>query len=72
MRLFKSRAEVETMRQAARIAAQAHVRAMKACVPGKREYEIAAEVVHEFRMHNADVIDLYSRVAVGATVHVIN
>jgi len=25
-----------------------------------------------FRMHNEDVIDLYSRVAVGATVHVIN
>ena len=55
MRLFKSRAEVDTMREAARIAAQAHVRAMKACAPGKREYEIAAEVVHEFRMHNADL-----------------
>lgn len=25
-----------------------------------------------FRMHNADVIDLYDRVAIGATVHVIN
>lgn len=55
MRLFKSRAEVDTMREAARIAANAHVRAMKACMPGKREYEIAAEVVHEFRMHNADL-----------------
>ena len=55
MRLFKSRAEVDTMREAARIAAQAHVRAMKACAPGKREYEIAAEVVHEFRVHNADL-----------------
>ncbi len=44
MRLFKSRAEVETMREAARIAARAHVRAMQACAPGKREYEIAAEV----------------------------
>jgi hypothetical protein len=41
--------------EAARIAANAHVRAMKACVPGKREYEIAAEVVHEFRVHNADL-----------------
>ena len=55
MRLFKSRAEVDTMREAARIAAQAHVRAMQACAPGKREYEIAAEVVHEFRRHNADI-----------------
>src|SRR5213592_124019 len=44
MRLFKSRAEIETMRAAARIAANAHIRAMKACEPGKREYEIAAEV----------------------------
>jgi len=43
------------MREAARIAAQAHVRAMKACAPGKREYEIAAEVMHEFRRHNADM-----------------
>ena len=55
MRLFKSRAEVDTMREAARIATNAHVRAMKACEPGRREYEIAAEIVHEFRMHNADL-----------------
>ena len=55
MRLFKSRGEVDTMREAARIAANAHVRAMKSCEPGKREYEIAAEVVHEFRIHNADL-----------------
>jgi Xaa-Pro aminopeptidase len=55
MRLFKSRAEVETMRSAATIAAQAHVRAMRACSPGKREYEIAAEIIHEFRRHNADL-----------------
>jgi Xaa-Pro aminopeptidase len=55
MRLFKSRAEVDTMREAARIASRAHVRAMRACIPGKREYEIAAEIVHEFRLHNADL-----------------
>jgi Xaa-Pro aminopeptidase len=55
MRLFKSRAEVDTMREAARIAARAHVRAMRACIPGKREYEIAAEILHEFRLHNADL-----------------
>ena len=55
MRLFKSRAEVDTMREAARIAANAHIRAMKATTPGKREYEIAAEIVHEFRIHNADL-----------------
>lgn len=54
MRLFKSRNEADMMREAARIAAGAHVRAMKACRPGLNEYEIVAELVHEFRRHNAD------------------
>jgi len=54
MRLFKSRAELDMMREAARIGAAAHVRAMRACAPGRHEYEIAAEITHEFRRHNAD------------------
>ncbi len=54
MRLFKSRAEIAMMREAARIGAAAHVRAMRACAPGRAEYEIAAEIAHEFRRHNAD------------------
>jgi Xaa-Pro aminopeptidase len=53
MRLFKSRGEITAMRRAARIAAAAHVRAMQACQPGKWEYEIEAEFLHEFRRHNA-------------------
>jgi Xaa-Pro aminopeptidase len=55
MRLFKSRNEVDLMRESARIAARAHIRAMKACRPGRKEYEIMAELIHEFRVHNADV-----------------
>ena len=55
MRLFKSRNEIDLMRESARIAARGHVRAMKACRPGRNEYEIMAELVHEFRMHNADI-----------------
>ena len=54
MRLYKSRAEIEMMREAARIGAAAHVRAMQACAPGRHEYEIAAEIAHEFRRHNAE------------------
>jgi len=54
MRLFKSRNEVDVMRESARIASRAHLRAMKMCRPGLNEYEIMAELVHEFRMHNAD------------------
>jgi Xaa-Pro aminopeptidase len=55
MRLFKSRNEIELMRESARIAARGHVRAMKACRPGRSEYEIMAELMYEFRLHNADI-----------------
>jgi Xaa-Pro aminopeptidase len=54
MRLFKSTAELDLMRESARIAGRAHVRAMRTCRPGMSEYEIMAELVHEFRLHNAD------------------
>ena len=54
MRLFKSRAEADLMRESARIGARAHVRAMRACRPGRHEYEIMADLVHEFRLANAD------------------
>ena len=43
------------MREAARIAARAHVRAMQFCRPGLKEYEVMAELLHEFRRHNADI-----------------
>ena len=49
MRLYKSRAEIKTMRQAANIAARAHKRAMRLCQPGFMEYELEAEFLHEFR-----------------------
>jgi Xaa-Pro aminopeptidase len=55
MRLFKSRAECAQMRHAAEIAARAHVRAMRACRPGRFEYEIAAEIRHEFMRARADI-----------------
>ena len=54
MRLFKSRAETSVMRQAARIAVAAHSRAMRACRPGMKEYELEAEFVHEFRRRGAE------------------
>jgi Xaa-Pro aminopeptidase len=55
MRLFKSRAEIELMRESARIAARAHQRAMCFCRPGRQEYEVAAEIRHEFNRANADI-----------------
>ncbi|OGT18778.1 MAG: Xaa-Pro aminopeptidase [Gammaproteobacteria bacterium RBG_16_57_12] len=51
MRLYKSANELKAMRQAGRIAAAAHVRAMQACRPGLFEYQIEAELLHEFRRH---------------------
>jgi len=48
LRLFKSSAEIKAMRQAAKISSQAHIRAMQATQPGKWEYEIEAEIIHEF------------------------
>jgi len=53
MRLYKSRAEIKTMRTAAKIAAAAHKRAMRICRPGMMEYQIEAEMLHEFIYHGA-------------------
>jgi Xaa-Pro aminopeptidase len=54
MRLYKSRAELDTMRRAAQIAARAHLRAMRFCRPGLMEYQVEAEIIHEFRRNRAD------------------
>jgi Xaa-Pro aminopeptidase len=53
MRLYKSRAEISAMRRAAKIAVGAHTRAMAAVRPGMFEYQVEAEFVHEFRIHDA-------------------
>jgi len=53
LRLYKSREEIGTMRRSARIAVQAHRRAMSMCRPGLFEYQIEAEFIHEFRNHGA-------------------
>lgn len=53
MRLYKSRSEISAMRRAAKVAVAAHKRAMRATRPGKYEYEIEAEFLHEFRKHDA-------------------
>ena len=54
MRLFKSRAELSMMRRAARVTALAHKRAMQVCRPGMMEYEIEAELAHEFLRHGCN------------------
>ena len=53
MRLRKSEAELATMRRAAAITKEAHLRAMRFTRPGMHEYEIDAELLHVFRKHGS-------------------
>ena len=50
MRLIKSPAEIEVMQAAADISARAHVRAMKKAAAGCFEYQLEAEITHEFML----------------------
>ncbi len=52
-RLIKAPAEVERMRKAASIAAEAHTRAMQVSRPGMHEYELQAEIEYVFRKRGA-------------------
>ncbi|MDC8830207.1 Xaa-Pro aminopeptidase [Alteromonas gilva] len=53
MRMLKSRDEIEVMRTAAEISARAHCRAMQFAQPGCFEYQLEAELHHEFAMAGA-------------------
>ncbi|WP_158967513.1 Xaa-Pro aminopeptidase [Paraglaciecola sp. L3A3] len=53
MRLIKSPAELDIMRQAAAISIDAHKRAMLFAEDGKNEYHLEAEIHHEFAMQGA-------------------
>ena len=53
MRLFKSAAEQKVMQRAGDISSQAHRRAMKACKAGMMEYQLEAELLHEFAINGA-------------------
>ncbi|WP_067708877.1 Xaa-Pro aminopeptidase [Erwinia sp. ErVv1] len=53
MRLIKSPEEQALLREAGRISALAHTRAMQACRPGMFEYQLEGEIHHEFNRHGA-------------------
>jgi Xaa-Pro aminopeptidase len=65
-RLFKSAAEVRQMRRAGAISVAAHIRAMRQCRPGIYEYQLEAELLHEFARHGARSAAYPSIVAAGA------
>ncbi|MFA6441479.1 MAG: M24B family metallopeptidase, partial [Sterolibacterium sp.] len=74
MRLVKDGAEIAIMRRAATISAAAHRRAMRAIRPGRHEYEIEAELLHEFRIRGCQASAYSSIVAGGAnacTLHYV-
>ncbi|HYX63300.1 MAG TPA: Xaa-Pro aminopeptidase [Burkholderiales bacterium] len=64
MRLVKDEHELALMRRAGRISAAAHRRAMQATRPGRNEYEIEAELLHEFRRNGAQ-FPAYSPIVAG-------
>jgi Xaa-Pro aminopeptidase len=72
MRLFKDTHEIKTMRRAAAISARAHVRAMQICKPGLYEYQLEAELLHEFRNSGAQSVAYNSIVAGGANTCILH
>jgi len=80
MRLRKDAEELALMRSAAQISAGAHARAMRFCgqrfraAPqgSVREYEIEAELLHEFRRHGAQSPAYPSIVAAGANACILH
>ena len=72
MRSVKSPAEIDLMRQAAKISAQAHIRAREFARPGVYEYQVEAEIEHSFRLAGAMGVAYPSIVASGANACVLH
>lgn len=72
MRLIKSAEEIAVMRRAAEISSAAHRRAMRHARPGRYEYEIEAELLHEFRCSGSLAPAYSSIVAGGANACVLH
>ncbi len=53
LRLYKSRGELKLMSASARIAAEAHLAAMRAALAGRHEYEVEAEILGLMRRRGA-------------------
>jgi Xaa-Pro aminopeptidase len=72
MRLFKDAHELDIMRRAATISTRAHQRAMQFTRPGQFEYQVEAELLHEFCSHGARHPAYTSIVAGGANACVLH
>lgn len=72
MRLFKDKHELKIMRRAASISCDAHRRAMRFTHPDQYEYQVEAELLHEFCSHGARQPAYTSIVAGGANACVLH
>ena len=72
MRLIKDAHEVELMRRACAISANAHRRAMRAAKPGEYEFQVEAELMHEFLRGGAQAVAYSSIVASGPNACVLH
>lgn len=72
LRLYKDATELDTMRKAATISCGAHARAMRFARPGKTEFEVEAELLHEFRRLGSQAPAYNSIVAAGANACVLH
>jgi Xaa-Pro aminopeptidase len=72
MRLVKDKHEIATMRRAGEISTEAHKRAMRTAKPGAFEYEVEAELLHEFRRQGSEYPAYTSIVAAGANACVLH
>jgi Xaa-Pro aminopeptidase len=78
MRLVKDAHEIATMKRAAQISAQGHIRAMQRSAAmiragqDVREYHLDAELLHEFRQHGSQYPAYSSIVAAGANACVLH
>jgi Xaa-Pro aminopeptidase len=72
MRLIKDAVEIASMRRAAEISGGAHRRAMRFTRPDVHEYEVEAELLHEFRRHGSQSVAYNSIVAGGASACVLH
>jgi len=72
MRLVKDAHEINVMRAAGAISSEAHRRAMQATRPGRHEFEIEAELLHEFVRNGARSPAYPSIVASGPNACVLH
>ncbi len=72
LRLFKSPEELEVMRKAASLTAQAHRRAMGVARPGMKEYQLEALIAYHFRVNGCTEVAYQSIVGGGGNAAVLH